>query len=218
MVKLRWKMAEQNVWIDLFRRPLQNSRWRDAAETVRKWILSHTTGFSLQVHFLELRFHLPEAPPYQIYSQEIGWYCQFDRQNWQVNFSDRLFASMPAEQSFRRGSEICSSKNGDSHYCILSSISFRYSYYLTWAPPPQIYSQETGWYGQVEIPSKIFPSTPAKRWRDAAETVRKWILHYWLLSSSISWNSGFIYLKRHLTKSTVKRLDDIVTLTGKIDK
>ena len=104
---------------------LQNSRWRDAAETVRKWILSHTTGFSLQVHFLELRFHLPEAPPYQIYSQEIGWYCHFDRQNWQVNFSDRLFASMPAEQSFRRGSEICSSKNGDSHYCILSSISFR---------------------------------------------------------------------------------------------
>ena len=110
----------QSRWVILSSWDCQNvcSRQAKSAKT-------DTTGFSLQVHFLELRFHLPEAPPYQIYSQEIGWYCHFDRQNWQVNFSDRLFASMPAEQSFRRGSEICSSKNGDSHYCILSSISFR---------------------------------------------------------------------------------------------
>ena len=154
-------MAEQNVCIDLIRRPLHNSRWRECSENCSNmnpvahyWLLSSCSFLETQVSFTSKR-HLPKSTV-----KRLDDIVTFDRQIWRVIFSDRLFASMPAEQWFRRGSEICSSKNGDSHYCILSSISFRWTHTLFNLSASSPNRQSRDWVilssGDGKWPSKMF--------------------------------------------------------------
>ena len=138
-------------------RCLQNNRLGEAVKSVRAKMVTRTTAFSLQFHFVWTHTLFNWAPPPQIYSQETGWYGQVEMENGRANCLDRLVPSTPC----------------------LTVVG--------------------------EMQRKLFEN-------ESCRTLLASLFKF------ISWNSGFIYLKRHLTKSTVKRLDDIVTLTGKIDK
>ena len=106
IVTLTGKFVKWSFRIDFLHRCLQNNRLGEAVKSVRAKMVTRTTAFSFQFHFVKLILYLTWAPPPQIYSQETGWYCHVEMENGRAKCLDRLDPSTPAKQV------ICSSWDG----------------------------------------------------------------------------------------------------------
>ena len=147
------KLTSKMFRIDLLHRCLQKNRLGEAVKSVRAKMVTRTTAFSLQFHFVKLILYLTWAPPPKSTVKRLGDMLKL-RWKMAAKCLDRLVVVV------ERCSGNCSKMNPVAHYWLLSSSSFLGTQVsFTWsATLPNLQSRDwmilSLW--QAKLTSKLF--------------------------------------------------------------